>query len=61
MPKLKQEPKIGLGGSKPKVEVNGVFISLTAEDRRNATAAARLSNQTLAEWISSMVTMSLQP
>jgi hypothetical protein len=60
MPKLKLEPKISLG-SKPKIEVNGVFISLTAEDRRNATAAARLSNQTLAEWISSMVTMTLQP
>jgi hypothetical protein len=60
MPKQKPEPKISIR-SKPKVESNGIFISLTAEDRRNATAAARLSNQTLADWISSMVNTTLQP
>jgi hypothetical protein len=60
MPKLKHEPMI-IPRSKPKRESNGIFITLTAEDRRNATAAARSSKQTLAEWISSMVNMTLQP
>jgi hypothetical protein len=53
VPKLKLEPKTSLR-SKPKVEANGTYVILTAEDRTNATAAARRSNPTLADWISSM-------
>ena len=53
MPKLKLEPKTSLR-SKPKVEANGIYGILTAEDRTTATAVALRSNQTLADWISSM-------
>jgi hypothetical protein len=60
MPKLKPKPMI-IPRSKPKVEASGILISLTAEDRRNATTAARSNKQTLAEWISSMVNTTLQP
>jgi hypothetical protein len=60
MPKLKPEPKTSLR-SKPKVEANGIYLILTAEDLSNATAAALRSNQTLADWISSMADTTLQP
>ena len=60
MPKLKPEPKISLR-SEPKVEANGNYLILTAEDRTNATAAARRRNQALADWIRSMADTILQP
>jgi len=60
MPKSKSVAKKILS-PKPKRDANRVFINLTAGDRRNATAAALTSNQTLAEWISSMVNTTLQP
>jgi hypothetical protein len=60
MPKSKSAAKKSLTPN-PKREANGVFVSLTAGDRKNATAAALTSKQTLAEWISSMVNTSLQP
>jgi hypothetical protein len=60
MPKLKPEPKTGLR-SKPKADPNDIYVILTAKDRTNATVAARRSNQTLADWISSMANTTLQP
>jgi hypothetical protein len=60
MPKLKSEAKKILT-PKAKREANGIFINLTAGDRKNATIAAVACHQTLAEWISSMVNTSLQP
>jgi hypothetical protein len=46
---------------KAKPETNGIFINLTAGDRKSATKAAVACHQTLAEWISGMVNTSLQP
>jgi hypothetical protein len=38
-----------------------VVVSLTAKDHEDATLAARASNETLTEWISSLVHIAIQP
>jgi hypothetical protein len=59
----KSKPKpVTVPEAKPS-EAEGVVVSviLSAEDHKHALAPARMSNQTLAEWISSMVNMTLLP
>jgi predicted HicB family RNase H-like nuclease len=41
--------------------VRVVNVRLTARDHKKATAAAKTSNQTLTEWIRTMINTSLQP
>jgi hypothetical protein len=38
-----------------------VVVTLTSQDYKNATSAARSSHENLAEWISSLVHTALQP
>jgi hypothetical protein len=56
-PKMVKRPKLSKWKSLRRV----VVVRLSAEDYRNATTAAKISNQTLSDWISSMVNVSLQP
>jgi hypothetical protein len=56
-----RSPESKTTGVKPERKAKRIFISLTAADRMNATAAAITCNQTVAEWISDMVNMSLKP
>ena len=44
-----------------KLKTIDVVVSLTVEDHKSATVAAKISHQTVAIWISSMVNMWLKP
>ena len=64
MPMLKSPPPSwATGAMQPAHKATAIAVSvlLNPEDHQNATMAAKFCNQTLAEWISSLVNTALQP
>jgi hypothetical protein len=58
LPNSKTAPK---KASRPFEKSVDVVVTLTAEDYKKAIVAAKLSRETVAEWISSLVNIALQP
>ena len=52
-------PKKIVKAKKPRTR--NVLVNLSAEDHKSASIAAKLSNETVAVWISSLVNTALMP
>ena len=59
MPKVKASPKTIV--KEAKQTTRDVSVTLTEEDFSRAWVAAEFSNETISEWISSLVNMALMP